>query len=164
MLVESSSDEDAEFVVLPFILCKYAGGPGVLAHVPAVAGHHVVEHVLVEFRTDSKVCGHEEALVEAIVILCPGNPCEVGGLSVCIGIFACSVVTFPVDVLRGGEGTYLVPSVRGEIVEFESSCIDAVLYLLGDVGLVRGQIQAVASASLLAQVVVFANGSPESGH
>ena len=29
------------------------------------------------------------------------------------------------------------------------------LYLLGDVGLVRGQIQAVASASLLAQVVVF---------
>ena len=99
VLVEPSPDENAEFVVLPLILGKYAGCICVLLHVPSVAGHHVVEQVLVELHAEGEVGRHEEALVEAVVVLAAGDPGEVGGLSVGVGILAGSVVAFPVDVL-----------------------------------------------------------------
>ena len=99
MLVHSHSHKQCKEVYIPLVLCKEACYAHILFHVAVVACHYIVQPVLLELDAAGEYRGREEALVNLPGVCGTGNPCEVVGLAVCIGVALCAVVAVAVNVL-----------------------------------------------------------------
>ena len=155
MLVQTTSDEDSPFIVLPFILSICADNPHCLGSGPSVAPHIIPEIILVIFKTCREVRRHEQAIVELMDILHSSHPCEVSGISICIRVHSCSVITIPVDVLERNESIESMLLIPGKLIVLDSSCVYAMLCLLGNHCLMRRKVKIVSSTPELLQVVIL---------
>ena len=66
-----------------------------------------------------------------------------------------TVVAVAIDVLHGGINVHAVLLIGRKIIELHTSAVDAVLGLLGDVGLVRRTVEQIATTAEFLQMMVF---------
>ena len=97
----------------------------------------------------------EEAAVEVVDVLRTDYPRQVCSGTVGIERMVATVVAAAVDVLHGGVDIDFMFFVGRKIVELHATAVDAVLGLLGDVGLVGRTVEQVTATAELLQMVVL---------
>ena len=152
MLVHAQAHKQREEVHVPFVLCKEARYAYVLFHVTLVACHYIMQLVLLVFYTACEYRWREEAVVYLSCICGAGNPCQVIGLAVCVGVTLCTVIAVAVDVLHRCKERQLVLVASPTLVICHAAAVDDVLGLLGDVALVWLKVELVSAAAQLVGV------------
>ena len=155
VLVQAGADQHGQYVHLPLILHEGAGNADILLHVTMIAGHDVVQGVVLIFQSAGEGGGGKEAVVHIAHIHAAGNPGQVFRLAVSIHVLLGTIVAVAVGVLYGGVSRNLMLVLLPEQIVAHASAIDDMLGLLGDVRLVRLQIEFVASATKFVGGMVF---------
>ena len=164
MFVKTSAQEEAPLLVFPLVLEEEAAYAHALFEVSVVAEYDVFQRVVVVFCAEGEVGGHEQQFVEVMHILCSHHISEVVGgaislhrcLFLLVGAFAyAAVVALATGGLEGEVGGEAVFVVGCEIVEGQSATLYVVFHLLGDVCLVRCQLELVAATTKLIYAVIL---------
>ena len=155
VLIEATSDDKIHLLTLPLILqIKTSRADGLLDG--AAKAHRVVIQVVIRIlKSDGKLRRQEEALLEDVAILRTGNQRKVLSLAIGIGVFARAVVAVAADALGRGVEIYEVARVGREVVPAEATTIDVVIDLLGDLGHMGREVDIIATATELADVVIL---------
>ena len=164
MLVETAAEEEAPLLVFPFILEEEAADVDVLLEMTVVTENDVFQAIVVILRTKGEVGRHEEQMIEIVDILRSRNISEVAGGAISLfgrfAVFLRSLADAAVIALAGcclegeisGEAVFLV---GGKIIEGETTALDVVLHLLGDVRQMGRQIEHVAATAKLMDAMIL---------
>ena len=129
-----------------------------------VTENDIFQAIVVILRTKGEVGRHEEQMVEIVYILRSRNISEVAGGAISFlgrfAVFFRSLADAAVIALAGcclegeisGEAVFLV---GGKIIEGESTALDVVLHLLGDVRQMGRQIEHVAATAKLMDAMIL---------
>ena len=155
VLVEPSAHEETPAVVLPLVLQEGTLDMHLLAGGAVVALHLVAQLVVVILDTGSQVGRHEETAVETVDILSTGYHRQVAGLAIGIEVLLRAVIAVAVDMLGRGVEIDTVFLVGSKEAVAESSPVDRVVQLLGNIGLVGRTVQQVTAPPILVDVVIL---------
>ena len=163
VFVQAQSGKERQLFHLPLILHECAGYAYLLFHVAVVSGHDVVQGVVLVFQSTRKGGRGKEAVVHVAHIHAARHCRQVVGRAVGVHVALRAVVAVAVGVLHGGIERHLVFVFSPEQVVAQSSAVDDVLGLLGDVGLVGLQVELVASPPEFVRGVIFQADAAEEG-
>ncbi len=102
MLVQAGADQHGQCIHFPLILHESAGNADILLHVTMIAGHDIMQGVILIFQSAGKGGGSKETVVHIAHIHATDNPSQVFRLAVGIHVLLGTIVTITVGVLDGG--------------------------------------------------------------
>ena len=84
MLVQSTTQEEAPLLVLPFVLEEETSDTDILLEVAVVTEDDILDTIVAILCTQGQVGWHEEQLIEGVNILCSCHISKVVSGAVCI--------------------------------------------------------------------------------
>ena len=145
VLIQTSAQQNAPFLVFPFILQKSTTNIYRLLRITVVSPHIVLQVIPVILQSRSQVGRHEKAFTETVHILRTADKCQVRCLSIGVLVFFAAIITVAVRMLCRSINGQTVFFIRSKIIEFQATTVDGVLNLLGNVSLVRRTVQQVSA-------------------
>ena len=110
---------------------------------------------VVELDTHRQLRGQEQQLAERVGILRTRNEGVVDRATIGVGVLTRTVVAAATDTLERGVEVQLMAIILREEVETQTSAVDSVAGLLGDLGLVGRHVELVATTTELTNVVIL---------
>ena len=102
VLVQTGADQHGQYIHFPLILHESTGNADILLHVTMIAGHNVMQGVVLIFQSAGEGSGSKETVVHIAYIHATGNPSQVFRLAVGIHVLLGTIVTVAIGVLDGG--------------------------------------------------------------
>ena len=143
MFIQTATKQKSPAIVLPFILQECATDIYLLVYCTMVSPHIIFQLILIKFYSGCQVRRHENTFSETINILWSCHPVQVGGISIGIQVLSTSIIAVTIDVLCRGKHIEAMFLVRWKIVIFQSTAIDRMFCLFGNIRFVRWTVQQV---------------------
>ena len=120
-----------------------------------IPDHLVFQMIETILQTGSQIRWHKQEFIKTISILRTGHNRQVRSLAVSVRILVRPVITIPVCILGRSENTPFMFVILGEKIEFQTSSINRMLQLFGDIRFMRWTIQQISSPAVFIHMMIL---------